>query len=1004
MFEKEIRFIYDFYVNKVRSLGSYFTYTQLLTSELHPAILQYITAEIEFLLFEDRQKLLKNSVFDYNSDRVVHYFSLIGDEIKKNKRFSLNYVSKLILHAVSFNINYLVRPKWSLLKFIFDDTTHKTTTEIKQILNYVYFYDHVKSVLIAYLNKKKILSFNETEMKDLLNKIDKYGIESYLPVIIDTALNSMGDFFSSGSLHKSKVPLHAVKLFLEDKNLTPHLDRIKRSFPDDERIFCEIRDLRNILGTVEYDTTEILQLTIDEEPYVEIPAVEDKVHEVVKPNRQTREIFDEKMREEFEPVIEVTKKTEVKNLQEETITETEPQPVEETIINDELEFDDWLESFEKADEEIKSVPAEKEILEQIEEIKAEVVEKEVESPEPAENLLFDQPTEEKPLVENPITIEHQNELGETEFSFETDSIQAAADIDLIEPVIPPITIDVKTDEPLEKNETEPSSDVEEIIITGGLKDIEPAFEDIANGMEIPSAIVETESMSEPIIPLEVNLPEEDEIDLFHNVEVEDTKIGIDENFVTQEDELNRILHKELQEEEPLDSEELENISSNDLNEKANESGAELLSEVEEIIEERKLTGEDLAKTESRELISEGIVEELPGEEIKSPVDEPKEESTVDNMRSEQKETSFEEILQFDEDFEKDKTENTGVSFEELEKQLADIDKILGEEEPIESLEREIKTDSIAGEPIFKEENLNNNDTPMADELITDETGDLLPEPEEEIVISEPESKDVETTADEIIETEREEEQEFDNIEYETSAKEYTLAELLAKDPDGKLLLNIEKDLLKPSDILPPAKIQQKVEYYNVPKKKAPPVAPVVEQEEFIVEEKEEAIPPEKKIPVSSFPIIPEEQKPIVVEEKVDIESDEQPEEKELLLFEQLKSDLIIDDTTDLQKNVNEPPSPETKIELPIEIVKQTSAEIDISELLEHKHMTKILEVIFDYDMEDFSNVIDKVSDCKSKDEAIKVLDEYFSSHRISTSLKEAEIFKSVISEYFDKNR
>ena len=109
--------------------------------------------------------------------KITHYFKLISQEVKKSKRFSTEYISKLILHASSFTVNYLIRPKWSLLKFIFDDDENKTAVEIKQILNYLYYYGYLKNVLITYLDKKKILSMNKDEFAGLLEKIEKLGIE-----------------------------------------------------------------------------------------------------------------------------------------------------------------------------------------------------------------------------------------------------------------------------------------------------------------------------------------------------------------------------------------------------------------------------------------------------------------------------------------------------------------------------------------------------------------------------------------------------------------------------------------------------------------------------------------------------------------------------------------------------------------------------------------------------------------------------------------------------------
>ena len=171
MFEREIKFIYDFNLNKVNKLGPYFTFEQLVSTELHPAVLHYISAEIDYLIFEDRHKLLKNSVFDYSGDKITQLFSQISEEVKRNKRFALEYISKLILHASSFNVNFLVRPKWTLIKFIFDEGDHKTTAEIKQILNYLSYHKYLKKILISYINKKKIISLNSSEFTDLLDEI-----------------------------------------------------------------------------------------------------------------------------------------------------------------------------------------------------------------------------------------------------------------------------------------------------------------------------------------------------------------------------------------------------------------------------------------------------------------------------------------------------------------------------------------------------------------------------------------------------------------------------------------------------------------------------------------------------------------------------------------------------------------------------------------------------------------------------------------------------------------
>lgn len=265
MFEREIKFIYDFNLNKVKKAGSFLTYEQLLAADLHPAIMQYISAEIDYLIFEDRQKMLKNSVFDYSGGKITQYFNLINQEVKKSKRFSSDYISKLILHASSFTVNFLIRPKWSLLKFIFDEEEHKSAAEIKQILNYLYYYGYLKNILISYLDKKKILSMNKEEFVELLDKIEKLGIETYLDDVINTALKSMAEFFNIGSTQKTKVPLPGIHIFLKEKKLSDHINRLNETFSSEEKLNYEITDVQKVLLSVNTSKDDAFEELLEEE-------------------------------------------------------------------------------------------------------------------------------------------------------------------------------------------------------------------------------------------------------------------------------------------------------------------------------------------------------------------------------------------------------------------------------------------------------------------------------------------------------------------------------------------------------------------------------------------------------------------------------------------------------------------------------------------------------------------------------------------------------------------
>lgn len=269
MFEKEIKFIYDFNLNKLNKFGSFFSFAQLKESDIHPAILHYISAEMDYLIFEDRQKLVRDSIFDYSGEKVAGYFSLINEELKKSKRLSSDYVAKIMLHSISFNVNFLVRPKWALAKFIYEEESHRTGAEIKQILNYVYFYKYLRKIITSYINNKKVISLNSVEFAELLKNIDEATIQANYRGMISASLDAMADFFNIGGVHRTRVPFNAVQIFLEDKGLDAPLMRMREEFSDDPNNRIEINDLKNLLSSV-----LVKRVEVDQEPEFEERVIE----------------------------------------------------------------------------------------------------------------------------------------------------------------------------------------------------------------------------------------------------------------------------------------------------------------------------------------------------------------------------------------------------------------------------------------------------------------------------------------------------------------------------------------------------------------------------------------------------------------------------------------------------------------------------------------------------------------------------------------------------------
>ena len=282
MFEKEIKFIGDFCLNQVKNLGTVFTFEKVTSTNLHPAIVCYISAELDFMIYADRRKLLQQSYFDYSGKEISDHFLKISGEIKRNKKISSDDLKKLILQAVSFNANYLVRPRWSLTKLIFNEQPIISVEELQMMMNYLYYYEYFRKVLSAYLSKRELVQISLTEFDLILNKIDRELFSSNQEQLVENALISMGDFFNIGGVDKNLVSTTAIEIFLKEKNMLELVFRLRKEVPEGLKKRYDKNELKRILYSTSIEEKRD-EITVTDSDFV-IDGQESIKDEEEKPN------------------------------------------------------------------------------------------------------------------------------------------------------------------------------------------------------------------------------------------------------------------------------------------------------------------------------------------------------------------------------------------------------------------------------------------------------------------------------------------------------------------------------------------------------------------------------------------------------------------------------------------------------------------------------------------------------------------------------------------------
>lgn len=417
MFQNEIKFIYDFVINRIKNLGEVFTIEKLLEADIHPAIKKYIEAEIGFLIYDDRKKLLQNSIFDYTGNKIARYFELISQEIKKSKRVNVEDIQKLVLQAVSFNANYVVRPKWSLTKLIFGNNKSISNEELSMMLNYIYYYDYLKNIIEAYLEKRKLLTISVTEFELILNKIDRELFQYDKQKLIDNSLISIADFFSIGALNKSSVTVECVENFLKEKNLIDELIKLKRVFPEDIRKPIPIDDIKKVI----YSTAPIITQE-EEKSEAELSTNEELKEEDIQTSPQETET------EESERISE--------SISQEIISDEVPEEESEEKVSEEVEqilenIEEELESDEGTDEIEPLTEKEEQELLSFYDKELKKVDEVAEETNEIDSSLKELEQEMQEALDNEIEISDEIEIEEV-IEFETEGEKENIQLDITE--------------------------------------------------------------------------------------------------------------------------------------------------------------------------------------------------------------------------------------------------------------------------------------------------------------------------------------------------------------------------------------------------------------------------------------------------------------------------------------------------------------------------------------------------------------------------------------------
>ncbi len=244
IFEAEIDIIRN--TVRARTIGEEETIRlrDILLADIHPAIKAYFKADVEHLLEEERRQEVRSNRFPYSLPEVARLLRQIDLLLVYHYQFGQHDFDIMLDHAVHFQFNFLCRPQWTLLSFIFENQRRKGASEIERKLRYCLDYPYYTEIIERYMEERGVAEMTYEEFSTLLEKIDREIVSEHSSVELALMARPMLKFIEAGqprltdSSADSRIPINAAIVFFEDKKLNDIKERLEK-----ERDLNEMGDI-----------------------------------------------------------------------------------------------------------------------------------------------------------------------------------------------------------------------------------------------------------------------------------------------------------------------------------------------------------------------------------------------------------------------------------------------------------------------------------------------------------------------------------------------------------------------------------------------------------------------------------------------------------------------------------------------------------------------------------------------------------------------------------------
>lgn len=251
MFERNIDDTIAFLRKETIGDADTITSRQIFASSIPPALHRMFDADINTLVAAEKERLLDSSRFRYDDEEILALFERISDRAREYAVFDAPDYLAALEKNVKLLFNYVCRPQWTLVKYLFADREHASTDDILDALRVFWYYEYYQVILREYFTQKGMTVIHVRKFTELLERIDHEVVRSFDSRKTAHLTEPIYELFNLASSAETLLaPIEALSIFFDDKNLSSVVERLDQEKKVRERL--TLHDLVMIIGEEDY--------------------------------------------------------------------------------------------------------------------------------------------------------------------------------------------------------------------------------------------------------------------------------------------------------------------------------------------------------------------------------------------------------------------------------------------------------------------------------------------------------------------------------------------------------------------------------------------------------------------------------------------------------------------------------------------------------------------------------------------------------------------------------